>query len=217
MIGISLEQAGSLGLFRLAAMRDILLLLEKNSYSEYSIRDLHRALQRARSLYSVQRSAAALERAGLILSRVDGRKKLIRINPERLIEPGDPYWQVPQPEHRGILKTIIETVRTRIKGVLALILFGSFARGGADRVSDIDLLAVVNDAAASEKEAALIEHEAITGRLLGERYRLNIIVEEIADVRAADMKNPAIRSALTEGLVLFDVPKFRKSTRQVTK
>ena len=215
MIAISLEQAGAAGLFRLAAMRDILLLLEKNPYNEYSVRDLHREMAGSRSLYSVQRSVAALERAGLALSRIDGRKKLIRVNPERLMEPNDPYWKIPQPEHRGTMPTIVGRVRDRMKGVVALILFGSFARGGADRVSDVDLLAVVRNAAAAEKEAALIENEAVSGRLLGERYRLNIIVEEWDDISSSAVKNPAIRSALTEGLVLYGTPEFRRSPRKV--
>jgi predicted nucleotidyltransferase len=81
-----------------------------------------------------------LERAGLLRSESAGRMMLFRINPECAILP----------ELRTMLiKTdgLGDTVRKTLSGlpVLAAFVYGSFANGTADLISDVDLM-IIGDA-----------------------------------------------------------------------
>jgi len=215
MISIPLENVRTAGLFKWAVTRELLLLLEKNRYHEFSIRELHRALGERHSLFSVQRSVLELETSGLVKSKNDGRKKLVSINLELVHDPTDPFDRIPQPEHRKTIRTIVERVHEEIKDLVSIVLFGSFAKGLADRLSDIDLLVIVHNARSAEKKAALIEQEAASGALLSERFRVNMIVEELEGLSEVIEENIAMRSAMREGIVLQGARGHEKAMREI--
>lgn len=215
MITIPLENPQTILLFKRSASRDLLLLLEKNRYNRFSIRQLHRLMKGRHSLFSVQRSIAELEIMGVVLSSTTGRKKMVWINPERIHDPSDPFSRIPQDGYRKPIRTIVKAIRSRMGGDKAIILFGSVAKGKADRMSDIDILVITKKAKKAEVKAALIESDALKGRLLGERYRVNILVEELSEIEGSLDANTALRSAIMEGIVLHGSKKINKDLMEV--
>jgi predicted nucleotidyltransferase len=215
MIAIPLENQLTASLFKRAATRDILLLLEKNRYRDFSIRQLHRLFKDRHSLFSVQRAVAELELACLVLCKYSGRKKFVRMNPDYLYEPMDPYWQISQTEYRSPIKGVVDEILRTIHGVRAVILFGSMAHGSADRMSDIDLLVVTEGAGRTELKAARIEGMAVRGELLAERFRVNMIIEEIDDLPDAIEHNMALATAIEQGLVLFGGKELMSRLREI--
>jgi predicted nucleotidyltransferase len=99
-----------------------------------------------------------LERAGLLRSETAGRMTLFRINPECAILP----------ELRTMLiKTdgLGDTVRKTLSGlpVLAAFVYGSFANGTADLVSDVDLM-IIGEARMEKLALAVRRLEKELGR-----------------------------------------------------
>jgi predicted nucleotidyltransferase len=215
MISIPLENPQSALLFKRAASRNLLLFLEKNRYRKFSIRQLHRLMKGEFSLFSVQRSIAELEISGLVLSDTIGRKKMVWINPERIHDPADPFLKIPQEEYREPARVLVNAIRKRMDGVRGIVLFGSIAKGDADRMSDVDIIVITSKAKRLEAKAALIESDALRGRLLGERYRVNIIVEEVSDIQEALLSNPAFSTAMREGIILHESKIFERKLREV--
>ncbi len=216
MITIPLESQLTASLFKLTATRDILLFLEKNRNRDFSLRQLHRLLKGRYSLFSVQRAVAELELTNLVLCNYSGRKKFIRMNPERLYEPNDPYWKIPQAEYRCPIKRVVDEILRTIHGVRAVILFGSMSQGNADRMSDIDLLIVTKGAGRTEMKAARIEGMAARGELLDERFRINVILEEMDDLQKSIEDNTAIGTAIEQGIVLFGGDELISRMREIT-
>lgn len=68
----------------------------------------------------------------------------------------DAVWQVPQREFRPIVRRVREEILEVVDDVEAIGLFGSVARGGADRESDIDLIVLHDDALEVQRD--LNEH-----------------------------------------------------------
>jgi len=208
-ITLNLENIHTKKIFKRGAARDILLFLEKNRYDSFSIREVHRRLEGRHSLYSIQKTIEELEKTGLIASKANGRKKCVAINPERIHLPSDPFTQIPQAQFRKAIRDIVFEIRAEIKGISGIVLFGSFSRGDADRMSDIDLLVIVKSLDSTEKTIADIEGSVSNGKLIGERFRLNTIIESICGIGVLFKKNPAILRALQEGIILYQDKGFR--------
>ena len=83
---------------------------------------------------------------------------------------------------------------------LRVILFGSQARGEANRWSDVDLL-VVLDACPDYRRATAAIHDSL-GDLLVSKDIVVTTPEEI--LRAGDLAGTVLRSALREGKVLYE-------------
>jgi tRNA nucleotidyltransferase (CCA-adding enzyme) len=82
---------------------------------------------------------------------------------------------------------------------VGVVLFGSVARGTADRTSDIDLFVVVDDGRMqAQREAHAIERAIADERFDGERYEAHIVVETTATASGHDR----IGDILSEGLTL---------------
>ena len=81
-----------------------------------------------------------------------------------------------------------------------IILFGSFARGTADRDSDVDLL-VVKPVSGSRRKERLAMREALRGVGLAKDIVL-VTPEEVA--RYGNLPGTVLRPALREGRVLYE-------------
>lgn len=64
----------------------------------------------------------------------------------------DEVWKIPQEEFRPIVERVRERVHDAVDAIEAIGLFGSVARGTADRESDIDLLILHEDALRAQRE-----------------------------------------------------------------
>ncbi|ACV10422.1 DNA polymerase beta domain protein region [Halorhabdus utahensis DSM 12940] len=139
-------------LFKHTASAPILNFLVDNPEFELSVRQLSR-------LTPVSDRATAdavdvLAANGLIDVRHEGNARQVRIDRSRLQDPEDPIERIPQVPYRTPVRVIAQYVRDELADVLGIVLFGSVARGEADRRSDIDLWVLVGDDLLEQRNAA---------------------------------------------------------------
>ncbi|MDY6765497.1 MAG: nucleotidyltransferase domain-containing protein, partial [Halobacteria archaeon] len=134
--------------------------------------------------------------------RQEGRKKLISANRDRFHNPEDPLLSIPQEEFRTPIKEFLEKVKKNEGGnLVGVILFGSVARGEADRASDIDLQVIVeNDLTESRQELHDIRQEMEDRRFDGERYEFQVLVES---VESAESYGEKLQEIFSEGITLY--------------
>lgn len=85
-----------------------------------------------------------LEANDLVETFRDGNARHVRINRTRLHKPDDPLSSVPQVAFQTPVHVARQYIEAELEEVKGIILFGSTARGEADRKSDIDLWVLVN-------------------------------------------------------------------------
>lgn len=198
-------------LFRYAATRDVVNLLADNPTTDFTIRELHRATEH--SLDNVRQAVAALEEVDLVTVRPEGNRKLVAINRERLTKPSDPVTLVPQTEFHQPIETAVTRLHDTLEDVRGVVLFGSVARGEADRQSDVDLFVLVEDEQATNQGIA---HEVATElsdeRFDGERFRFQILVESLD---TAEKYGERLREVFTDGITLSETEALRAVKREV--
>ena len=124
-------------LFRSQAVHDLLSFLSRYHTDEFSITELTDAVDYSQP--TVSKAIDVLTANDLIVDRREGPTRVVHINRERLSHPDDPYLQIPQAEFQGPVRTAVDNLRDRLNNVLGVVLYGSVARGEADRRSDIYL------------------------------------------------------------------------------
>lgn len=198
-------------LFRYAATDDILTLLANSPHTRFSIRDIRRATDHSPS--SVTDTVDILAETDLVHITREGNKKLVQINRERLAKPDDPILQIPQAEFQDPARALVEELRTRIDTVAGVLVFGSVARGDADRSSDVDCFVLVTDEkATAQRVAHELARELEERRFDGDRYRFHILVESVRSVRNIGGR---LREILTEGVVLYETETLRTVKEEV--
>ncbi|MEF8831248.1 MAG: nucleotidyltransferase domain-containing protein [Halobacteriales archaeon] len=187
--------------FRHKATADILHILVDNPDRDFTNRELHRVT--GRGLSGVNAAVDTLEALGVLTVDRSGRANAVRIDPAMLVKPDDPVTLIPQSEYHTPVREILNRLNERIDGDLGVVLFGSVARGTADRTSDIDLFVVVEDGRMKAQRAAhAIEQEIAEERFGGERYEAHIVVE----TRESASGHDQISDILGEGLTLGNSP-----------
>lgn len=139
-IGLALPLRDS-DLFRHGASRYVLNFLSDNPEVNVSIRQL--ATITPYSERSTRAAVDALEANGLLETHHEGNARRVQINRSRLSHPADPITSIPQPQFRTPVRVARQYLEDTFEEVYGLILFGSVARGTADRQSDIDLWVLV--------------------------------------------------------------------------
>jgi len=81
-----------------------------------------------------------------------------------------------------------------------VLVFGSYARGGADEHSDLDFLVIEQDVASAKSESVLLRESLPP---LGVPVDV-IVVSEAQAVRRAQVKGSVVATALAEGRVLAE-------------
>jgi len=185
--------------FRYGATADILHILVDNPQREFTNRELHRVT--GKGLSSVNAAVDTLEALGVITVDRSGRANAVRMNSGMLVKADDPVTTIPQSEYHAPVRAILTGLEERIGDDVGVILFGSVARGTADRTSDIDLFVVVDEQRMhAQREAHTIEQEIANEQFDGERYEAHIIVEPKGSAENHDR----ISDILVEGLTLRD-------------
>jgi len=191
-------------LFRSQTVHDLLSFLSRYHTEEFSITELVDAV--AYSQPSVSKAVDVLAANDLVIDRRDGNTRLVQINPNRLSRPDDPVLQIPQAEFQTPVRTAVDHLRKDLDAVIGIVLYGSVARGEADRRSDIDLWILVeedrmtNQRAANRVRQDLEEMEFDTGR-----YAYEIDVEALP---AVPSYVDELREILSDGLVVHETEKF---------
>lgn len=164
-------------LFRHKATNDILRLLLDNPYETFTIRELSRLTDH--STYAIKSAVDVLEDNGLVATESDGNRRPVGINRTRVSKPDDPVLQIPQSEFHEPVRTALDRLHTELDDVRGVLVFGSVARGQADRQSDIDLWVLVADSRGEQHRANEVATELGQERFDGERYEFQVMVETV--------------------------------------
>ena len=108
--------------------------------------------------------------------------------------------QIPQEQFRPPIQAFLSVLDERTIDPVGVILFGSVARGDADRASDIDILIVVEDEAVLARQETHDARQVVESqRFDGDRYEFQVMVETIDSAQNYGSK---LREIFAEGLVL---------------
>ena len=148
---------------------------------------------------NVQRAIRVLSDGGFIAVRRIGRADVVRVNKDHFAFAAlRTLFQL----RRNLPDRVAEDLRSAFRGsVVSLVVFGSYARGEADRSSDLDLLVLAKSRAALESRLPSIE--AAFARKYG--LPLSVHLLSLDDLRRGRV--PAyVRTASEEGILLFGPP-----------
>jgi predicted nucleotidyltransferase len=196
-------------LFRHAATDDILRLLLDNPYKQFTIRELARLTDNAAQ--SVKRAVDVLEPNGLVVTKTEGNRRLVGINRARVSKPDDPVLQIPQTEFHPPVRAALDRLQAEFDDVKGVLVFGSVARGQADRQSDIDLWVLAGDRGQQHRANELAK-ELGQERFDGDRYEFQILVETPDSARG---HGDRLENVFTDAITLVDSETLRELKREV--
>jgi predicted nucleotidyltransferase len=177
-IGLALP-VRSARLFKHGAAPHILNFLSDNPDIDVSIRQLSRVVPMSER--ATREAVDALAANELLGTYHQGNARRVHINRARLDKPEDPFRSIPQTEFQTPVRVACRYIEEELDEVRGIILFGSVARGTADRRSDIDLWVLVADEQLKQR------HEA--NKLTSHLEDLQIPPRiALADARDADFK-----------------------------
>jgi predicted nucleotidyltransferase len=183
-------------------MQDILHQLVNNPFEEFTQKEL--ATITGADVSSVSRSVNLLEQVGVV-TITEGKPTKIAIDQDHLTA-ANPLFAIPQQEFRkpgeAFLDELTDDVRAseKVDELVAVILFGSVARGSADRSSDIDRLVIVDgDPTFGRRLPSKLARELEDQAFQGERYQFEILVETTESARSHGEK---LREIFDDGIVL---------------
>lgn len=191
-------------LFRSQTVHDILSFLSRYHTEEFSITELTDAV--AYSQPSVSKAVDVLATNDLVVDRRDGNTRLVQINASRLSRPDDLFLQIPQAEFQPPVRTAVDHLRDALDTVIGIVLYGSVARGEADRRSDIDLWVLVDeDRMTNQRTANRVRQDLEDMEFNTGRYAYEIDVEGLP---AVPNYVDELREILSDGLVVYETDKF---------
>jgi len=186
--------------FRYQAADDVLELLYRNPHREFTITELRETTGHGGK--SVDTAVQILGALDLVEKRSEGRRSLLNINQKWIQKPDDPVLEIPQEQFRKPVKTLLERIEKEYDGTLVgIVLFGSVARGNADRTSDIDVQVILDDDLPKARRALhSIRQEIENERFDGNRYEIQLLVES---VESASNYGEKLREIFSEGITLY--------------
>lgn len=191
-------------LFKYKATSDVLLFLSNHRFNDFSLREL--AAQIGHSQQSVRRAVNILCSNDLVVDSPEGNQRLVQINRDQLSIPDEPILRIPQSEYHQPVNTAVTKLQENLSDVVAIILYGSVARGEADRRSDIDLWVLTRtERAEGQREANTIARTLEEEEFDGERYAYDIDVEA---VKAIPTYTEDIREIVVSGIPVYKTDDF---------
>lgn len=204
MVCIDAYPNSDTGIFRISAADEILRLLADAHETEFTIPELVEATGATRS--TVWRAIDLLDTIGAIRVRETPQRNYAAINPDRL-KKDDPVLAIDQSEFHEPTRTFVDRIQTAIadadavETVVGIIVFGSVARGEADRQSDIDLFVVVEgDRTAARRVVTDVVTDLQSQRFDGDRFAFEPYVESVESARRAGSKLDEI---FDEGVTVY--------------
>ena len=182
--------------FRYQAMQDVLDVLIDQPYEKYSMSEL--ASLTGANNGTISKAVKLLSELDVVKTAPDGRTQQVQINRERLTKP-DPVLSIPQGEFHQPVETFLRHVQDKLDELVGVVLFGSVARGAADRASDIDLLVIVDeDRTEARRTVQSVVSELEDQQFEGNRYTYQPLVESTDSVqRIGDRLRPQFDDAIT--------------------
>jgi len=202
--------------FRLSAADDILSLLADAHETEFSIPELVDATGAARS--TVWRAVDLLDSLGVVRVRETPQRNYVSIDPERL-QKDDPLLAIEQTESHDPIRVFVERVRDAfdasgdIDELVGIVVFGSVARGEADRRSDIDLFIVVGgDRTSARRLVTDVVSDLSEERFDGDRFAFEPYVESVDSATRAGSK---LREIFGEGTTVVGSERLQQIRKAV--
>lgn len=196
-------------LFRHTATNDVLRLLLDNPDDQFTIRELGRLTDNAAQ--SVKRAVDVLEANAVVVVETEGTRRLVGINHRRATNPDDPVLRIPQSEFHPPVRAALERIRDELGPIKGVVVFGSVARGRADRQSDIDLWVLADDRA-DQHRANELAKELGQERFDGDRYEFQLLVETPETARS---HGDRLEDVFTDAITLVDSDVLRDVKREV--
>lgn len=198
-------------IFRYAAMDDILSLLVRNPHQEFRVRQLREITGHGGK--TVSNALELLQELDLVSTTRRGQSKLVRVNRDRIEKLDDPILAIPQEEFRDPVRAYLSELEEHELDTAGVILFGSVARGRADRTSDVDVLVVVGDDPTAARREAQAARQAVESRRFdGERYEFQVLVESVESAR---QYGPKLHEIFAEGIILEGSDRLETVKREV--
>ena len=204
------------GVFRIEAADDILRLLADAHETEFSIPELVDATDVARS--TVWRAVDLLDSIGAVHIRETPQRNYVSINTDNL-EKDDPILVIKQSEFRKPIRAFVDQIQEAISdtddvdSLLGIVVFGSVARGEADRQSDIDLFVVVDGARTPARRVVTdVVADLQDQRFDGDRFEFEPYVESADSAQRAGSK---LREIFLEGSTVYQNEKLRSVRKGV--
>lgn len=202
--------------FRLSAADEILGLLVDAHETEFSIPELVDATGAARS--TVWRAVDLLDGLGVVRVRETPQRNYVSIDPERL-QKDDPVLAIEQMEFHDPIRSFVERVRDAvdesddIDDLVGIVVFGSVARGEADRRSDIDLFVVVDgDRTSARRLVTDVVGDLSEERFDGDRFAFEPYVESADSATRAGSK---LREIFEEGTTVVGSERLQQIRKAV--
>ena len=192
--------------FRYEAMEDVIELLIRNPFRAFGVRQLREITDNGSR--TTTRAVDLLQQLALVRVDDSGRSRNVRLNRERVTIPNEPVFALPQDEFRDPVRAFVERAREEMPSFSALVVFGSVARGEADRRSDIDVWVLIDsddDLLQARRTATDIAVDLGERRFgdVGERYEFEVLVESVESA-VSHGQGDGINEVLAEGLVIED-------------
>jgi len=202
--------------FRIGAADDILRLLADAHDAEFSIPELVDATGVTRS--TVWRAVDLLDSIGAIQIRETPQRNYVAINPDRL-QKDDPILGIPQTEFHAPIRKFVDRVQATvadaddINDLLGIVIFGSVARGEADRQSDIDCFVVVDgDRTTARRQITDIVANLQSERFDGDRFMFEPYVESAESAERAGSK---LHEIFAEGMTVYGSDRLDEIRKEV--
>ena len=139
-------------LFKHGASEYVLNFLADNPDFELSVRQLSMLVPFSER--ATREAVNVLEANDVVRTTRRDTARLSRINRERLNKADDPITSIPQVEFHLPVRLATQAIESALDGVSGIVLFGSVARGTADRQSDVDIWVLVEEKATQQQHRA---------------------------------------------------------------
>lgn len=198
-------------IFRHETTDRILHILSDNPYTEYTLRRLARFTGYSHA--AIKKAVDVLEENDLVKVNAEGNKKNVSINRSRLNKPDDRILQIPQKEFQEPVKEAVDRLKKELDDVLGILIFGSVAKGQADRQSDIDLWVLVkSERGSNQRKANEIAKDLGKRKFNGNRYEFQILVESS---RSASSYDERLQEVLSSSITLYETETLRRFKKEV--
>lgn len=203
-------------IFRFQAADDVLRLLVDAHESEFTMQELGDKTEYSRS--TVWRAVELLDEVGVVRIRETPQRKYVAIDPTHL-RKDDPVLAIEQIEYHQPIRAFVQQVETAIEEsddldrLVGIVVFGSVARGEADRKSDIDVFVLVDgDRTSARRIVSEIAAELGEKRFDGDRYTFEPFVESIESTQRLGEK---LREQFEEGVSVYTSTDLRRIQTEV--
>ncbi|MUW15948.1 DNA polymerase beta [Halorubrum sp. CBA1125] len=178
-------------------MQDALSRLIEDPYRDFTIGELAETIDANQA--TVSKAVKLLRELGTVRTRQEGRKQYVSIDRDRLTK-SDPVLSIPQSEFHKPIRTFVDRVKEELDALVGILLFGSVARGEADRASDIDLLVIVGEnKTRARRTVQSIVSDLEETKFDGDRYTFEALVESFD---SAERIGERLRQQFDEGITL---------------